>query len=294
MKCKICGNEKISVIYNGQIRDGGLEHYTNTNVKIYQCDCCKVIWHDPMIDLKQYYESTQYREQLEGTTDESTFYRLHDKETLYKLQYTGTEIFRNKIVADIGCGCGAFLDYINGVASKVIAIEPSEYYRNIMDKKGFYTYSYATNAMEKWGEKIDIITSFDVIEHVKNPQIFLNECRELLIDGGGAIIGTPTDAPIMRTLLGEIYERKLLFSTQHLWIFSEESLRKIAKKAGFSYIEIKYFQRYGIGNLLGWLGEKRAGSEIKNSFLTETLDSTWKKECEALRLSDYMVLYATK
>jgi len=36
MKCKICGNEKISVVYNGKIRDGMLEHYTDSDVEIYK------------------------------------------------------------------------------------------------------------------------------------------------------------------------------------------------------------------------------------------------------------------
>ncbi|MDD6155445.1 MAG: class I SAM-dependent methyltransferase [Lachnospiraceae bacterium] len=294
MICKICGGKEISIIFDGQIRDGGLDNYTKENIQMFQCNCCKVIWHDSMMNLNQYYESTEYRESLEGTTDEETFYRLHDKETLSKLQYTGTEVFRNKTTADIGCGCGAFLDYVNGVASKVIAIEPSKYYRNIMDRKGFYTYPYAENAIEEWREKVDVITSFDVIEHVENPQTFLCECKELLKSGGTAIIGTPTDAPIMRELLGPIYEKKLLFSTQHLWIFSEDSLQKMARYAGFSSVQVKYFQRYGIGNLLGWIRERRAGSSIESSFLTDTMDAVWRKESEAQGLSDYIVLYVTK
>ena len=83
---------------------------------------------------------------MEGSSEEEKFYELHDKETLDKLNYTGTTIFRNKIVADIGCGCGAFLDYISGVAREVVAVEPSLKYRNIMIKKGFNAYAYAEEA----------------------------------------------------------------------------------------------------------------------------------------------------
>lgn len=294
MKCKICGNEKISVIYNGKIRDGKLEHYTDINVKMYQCGKCKVIWHDPIMNLEEYYESVEYRKSLEGATDEKTFYRLHDKETLDKFMYTGTEIYRDKIVTDIGCGCGAFLDYINGVASSVIAIEPSEVYRKIMDKKGFITYPYATDALNSWRNKVDVITSFDVIEHVETPQDFLKECNELLVDGGTAIIGTPTDAPVMRELLGTIYEKKILFSTQHLWIFSEDSLRKMAEEVGFSSVEIKYYQRYGIGNMLGWIKDKEAGSTIESKLISSALDAIWRTDCESRNISDYIVLYARK
>lgn len=163
-----------------------------------------------------------------------------------------------------------------------------------MDRKGFYTYPYAAEALKKWKNKVDVVTSFDVIEHVEKPQDFLKECKDLLKEGGTAIIGTPTDAPIMRALLGTIYEKKILFSTQHLWIFSEESLRTMAEETGFSYIEIKYYQRYGIANMLGWIKEKKPGTEIPDSAVSGVLDAVWKKDCEMHGNSDYIVLYAHK
>ena len=81
-----------------------------------------------------------------------------------------------------------------------------------MKSKGYHTYAYAKDAKTDWKNKIDIITSFDVIEHVKDPRIYLKEVFELLSEDGQAIIGTPTDAPIMRRLLGKIYEMKLLWT----------------------------------------------------------------------------------
>lgn len=99
-------------------------------------------------------QNQDYRKALEGTLEEEEFYYLHDKDNLDKLQYTGTQIFRNSSVADIGCGCGAFLDFVKGVADKIIAIEPSETYRKVMTKKGFDTYAYAKDATSVWGETL--------------------------------------------------------------------------------------------------------------------------------------------
>lgn len=295
MKCKICGSENTDIIYNDLIRDGGLGQYTKKPIKIFQCKNCDVIWHDNEIaDVKEYYETEEYRNELEGSSEEEKFYELHDKETLDKLNYTGTTIFRNKVVADIGCGCGAFLDYISGVAREVVAVEPSLKYRNIMSRKGFSTYSYADEAKKLYANKIDIITSFDVIEHVQSPESFIKDVYDLLTVGGKAIIGTPTDAPIMRSLLGKDYEKKLLFSTQHLWILSEKNLRMISEKCGFKNIDIKYYQRYGIDNMLGWLKEKEPKSEIKQKFITETLNNVWKAQLVDNRLADYIVLYLEK
>lgn len=295
MTCKLCKSKYIEATYKGLIRDGGLGKYTNEPVTMWKCNDCGVIWHESLINnLNEYYESQEYRDSLEGGSEDTLFYKLHDKETLNKFQYTGTEIFRGKIISDIGCGCGAFLDFLQGVVKNIVAIEPSEIYRQIMRKKGFETYAYIEEAKSNWSNKIDIITSFDVIEHVEEPKDFMKDIYDLLSDGGQAIIGTPTEAPIMRKLLGEIYEKKLLFSTQHIWIFSEKNLRKMAIEIGFKKVEIKYFQRYGIGNLLGWLREKEPCSDIEDMAIFQTLDAVWKSECSENEIADYIVLYVHK
>lgn len=296
MQCKICNGKDIKVIYNGLIRNGGLGKYTKEPVKMYQCADCDVIWHEKVLDIKEYYESQEYRKSLEGTSEEKDFYRLHDKETLDKLQYTGTTIFRDKIVADIGCGCGAFLDYLKGVASEIIAIEPSQTYRTIMERKQFRIYPYAEDMkIEKkfWG-KVDVATSFDVIEHVESPFDFLKDIYGMLKKGGQAIIGTPTDAPIMRNLLGDVYEKKQLFSTQHLWVLGDKNLKYMAEQLGFSKIYFKWFQRYGIGNMLGWLRDKTQGSAVTDSWVSVTLDGVWRNQLVEKGLADYIVLYLTK
>lgn len=295
MECSLCGSKIIKNIYDGKIRNGGLGRYTDKNVKIYQCCHCGVIWHEDILnDLQQYYESEKYRQSLEGTSEENDFYEKHDHETLEKFQYTGTDIFRGKVVADIGCGCGAFLDFLKGVSASAVAVEPSESYRKVMKRKGFFTYAYAKEAISDWEGKIDIATSFDVIEHVSEPKEFIFDIYRLLKKGGKTIIGTPTEAPIMRKLLGETYERKLLFSTQHLWIFSEKNLKHIAQNTGFEKIEIKYYQRYSLNNLLGWLRDKEPCSDIYEDFITPTLNAVWKKECSEHSLADYIVMYLTK
>lgn len=294
MKCKICESENIGIAYGGVIRDGGLGKYTKDEVTMWQCSECGVIWHGPIKNTQNYYESEKYRCSLEGTSEEEDFYRLHDKEIYDKFTYTGTDIFRNKSVADIGCGCGAFLDFLKGVASDIIAVEPSQKYRSIMDRKGYYTYAYLKDAICEWEGKVDVVTSFDVIEHVENPIDFLKECYQLLSKGGEAVIGTPTDAPMMRSLLGEIYERQLLFSTQHLWVFTEKNLKMMAEYAGYSEISVKYFQRYGIQNLLGWVREKTPKADLHETWVSDTLDKVWRAEAESQGMADYIVLSLKK
>lgn len=295
MQCKFCGSNEVLIIYDGMIRNGGLGQYTKKSIPVFQCNSCGIIWHENQFaDMNNYYESKEYRQSLEGGTEEALFYELHDKETLDKLRYTGTDIFRGKTVADIGCGAGAFLDFIVGVAKKVVAVEPSQFYRDIMERKGFSVYAYADYALKEYRDGVDVITSFDVIEHVDNPRSFIENIYELLVKGGRAIVGTPTDAPVMRSLLGEVYEKKLLFSTQHIWIFSEKNLRLLAEEQGFKNISFKYFQRYGIGNMLGWVKDKKPGTAVEDEFITAALDGVWRGQLSDKKLADYIVMYLEK
>lgn len=295
MKCQICGHNESLLVYSGPIRDGGIGRYTDFDVPMHQCRACGAIWHEAVhSNLEQYYTSEAYRQELEHSSSEENFYRLHDGETLDKLRYTGTEIFRRKTVADLGCGAGAFLDMISGAAKTTIGIEPSQTYRNVLKGKGYETYAYAAEALEDFSGRVDVLTSFDVIEHVARPLSFLRDIHALLTPGGQAIIGTPTDAPVMRSLLGQVYEKALLFSTQHLWIFSQESLRQLAEQAGFQTVGFRYFQRYGLGNALSWLQHQQPKGKAHYDFISETMDGVWKQELEAKGLSDYIVLYAEK
>ncbi len=292
--CRICGSSNVGITYDGIIRDGGLGKYTSFPVKMRKCEDCDAIWHDKILNTNEYYTSTDYRLSLENTTEEKDFYKLHDKENLDKFKYTGTEIFRGKTVADVGCGCGSFLDFIKGAAKEVVAIEPSEYYRNIMKKKGFSVFPYTDEAYKKLGSVVDIVVSFDVIEHVDDPRDFLLQVYNLLNSGGRAIIGTPTETPVMRNLIGEDYERKLLFSTQHIWVLGEKNLKMMASDIGFHEIGFKYFQRYGLSNLIGWVRDREPKSEIQTQWITKALDDVYKAEIESLCMSDYIVFYGKK
>ena len=304
MQCKVCGSEHTRVIYNGEVRAGGVGVWTE-KTPVYQCDDCNVIWHENLYDdIKRFYEGTEYREQVNGSSDADCFYALHDGESADKFRYTGTKIFRGKVVADVGCGAGAWLDFVKGTAKESIGIEPSQVFRALIQRKGITAFPYAEDAKAVYRGKVDVVTSFDVIEHVENPDAFLGDIYELLAPGGEAIVGTPTDTPVMRNLLGEIYEKMILFTAQHLWVFSPRNMEIMAERAGFSDIKFKCFQTYDLTNLLAWLQYKKPLSiggnfgtpqkKVNYDFVTNTLNAVYKSELEKNFMGDYFVAYLKK
>lgn len=293
LECKICGSKNVTIIYDDFIRNGAVGKLTDKPYQMYQCLECKTIWHTLEAGQnKEYYESEQYREELESKSATEDYFSLHDKEVLEKLEYTGTDIYRNKIVMDIGAGGGSFLDFVYLVAKQTIAIEPSKIYRNDMSERGHIVYPYAKDAIAD-GKKADIIVSFDVIEHVDSPKEFMNEVYELLSDKGVAYIGTPTDAPVLRTMLGHSYEQ-FLFSYQHPWVLSTDSFEMIGREAGFDNIEIRQAQRYGLANAFTWLHEQRPMGHNQLDFIPRSLEDHYKRTCEELKQADYMICVAKK
>lgn len=292
MKCRICGCEETEVIYHGPIKTGLLDGYTAEDYDVYQCRKCKVIWnlagHEK---IREFYEDGEYRKRIDGNPEIDIYYRKYDREVLDKLELTGTDLFRNQVVADIGCGGGSFLDFVSGAAKEIVTIEPAKIYRKELQKK-YHAYPYAADAMESWQERCDIVTSFDVVEHAEDPREFIQDIFQLLKPGGKAVVGTPTDYPVLRRMLGDVFN-KFVFQVQHPWILSKPSLQIMFEEAGFSDIRIETKQKYGLGNLLAWLKEGKPRGDVKFDFISDTLDAAYKKEMGHLA-GEYLTVYAEK
>lgn len=295
MECKICGSKNIKVIYHGVLKTGLLSGWTEKEYDVFQCVECRTIWNDGYkdYDFSKFYESSEYRTRIESDISIDAYCDKYDKDVLDKLQMTGTGIFRNKVVADIGCGGGSFIDFVGGVASTSIAIEPSVTYREGLLKKGHKVYGYASEAKKDFDESVDVVTSFDVIEHVECPDNFLKDAYDLLRVGGTTIIGTPTDYPILRRMLGDTFDR-FIFQVQHPWVLSDDAMRLMAERIGFKNIRIKYKQKYGLGNLLSWLLDSTPRGDIKYDFIDETVDEAYKKSMSRKDVCEYIILYADK
>ncbi len=293
MQCAICGCEDVDVIYDGLIRDGRFGNWTKEKYKMYKCQNCETIWHDGLKnESKEYYETTAYRESIGDKQLVEDFYKAHDADVINKLNYIGTGGLRGKVVSDIGCGGGSLLDFISGVADSTVAIEPSMVYREAMKKRGHDTYAYVEDAINA-GVKADVALSFDVVEHVDDPISFMKGIYDLLKEDGIAIIGTPSDAPVLRKICGEYFE-KFYFRYAHPWIFSKKSFEMICKRAGFKEVEVKTTQLYGISNLINWVDNKKPMGDLRCDAIPKELEDIYRIVIEKNDLGDVIIAHLRK
>ncbi|MFA7083372.1 MAG: class I SAM-dependent methyltransferase [Arcobacteraceae bacterium] len=98
----------------------------------------------------------------------------------YSKHYKGT-------LADLGCGTAPYKEFFLEYADKYIGVD---WTNTLHDSKA----DIASNLNEKIklpNNYADTIVSLSVMEHLCEPQVFLNESYRILKDGGTIILGVP-------------------------------------------------------------------------------------------------------
>jgi len=71
----------------------------------------------------------------------------------------------------------------------------------------------------------DVVFSGEVLEHLDDPALLLAEAYRVLKSGGKFVLTTPNDEGII--------------SSEHVWFFEEDDIRKLYEEAGFKNLEFK-------------------------------------------------------
>jgi SAM-dependent methyltransferase len=138
---------------------------------------------------------------------------------------------------DFGCGLGHFLDLAYDFGYDVTGVEFNNYAIDYIKKR----YKYGIMAFDEFGksgkEEYDIITLFDVIEHLLDPVAVIAKTNEMLIENGILVISTTDSKSFISRMLGKRLE-DLRRISEHLYFFSRTNLSEILMKNGFEVLEI--------------------------------------------------------
>lgn len=89
-------------------------------------------------------------------------------------------------VLDVGCNTGELLDLARESGCRTAGVEYSSASREVLAGKGHDAYATLDDARGKY----DVITAFDLVEHLYDVPAFLQSCRERLAEDGRLVILT--------------------------------------------------------------------------------------------------------
>lgn len=289
--CILCHHARFETVYSGPIRVGKFDSLSERSFDHVRCLNCQAIRRtDIPEDLQKYYAEGDYRATVNDTTGVEAYYQWHDDEQAQRQALFGLSGFRGKVVADIGCGGGSFLDSIAGVARRLVAVELDKIFQASLASRGYTVFPSTTDAVAALRKEVDVAVSFDVLEHIPDPLHFLKEIHALLRPGSGRLfLCTPNADDVLLSALPEEYSR-FSYRVAHLWYFNAKSLVHLLEQAGFVDVKLMPHQRFGLGNFLGWLRDRTPQGALRPEYVTEAMDAVWRAELERTLRCD--ILYA--
>jgi SAM-dependent methyltransferase len=141
---------------------------------------------------------------------------------------------------ELGCGFGFVVDYTARVLGwQSDGIEPGGYGKIGASALGVsIDQKLLGQGSAADARHYDCIYASEVLEHLIDPDGFLNTCREHLSDRGVLIMTTPVAEYIQPdNQREEVYA--CLFPGEHKVIYSDAGLRSALSKAGFPYVQIE-------------------------------------------------------
>lgn len=136
----------------------------------------------------------------------------------------------NRLI-DVGCGIGHFAAVAAGRGWEVHGTEYTDEAIAICESKGIRMQKGVLDPANYPPGSFDVIASFEVIEHINNPNEELESFRAILRDGGAVYLTTPNFNSYSRRRLGPDWN--VIEYPEHLSYYTAASLTRLMKSHGF-------------------------------------------------------------
>src|SRR3989338_811238 len=240
--CNLCGANDYSVIYPARydlanpknimasFRSSADEILVDQLVK---CNRCGLQYLNPRLNQDLIIDA------YSSGTDETFVSQAPGREKTFAKSLDFIEKYcpaKGKIL-DIGTAGGSFLHVARQRGWKVRGCEPNRWLCQwAKDHYGLDVTPGTVWAMDVTENEFDVITLWDVLEHVPDPTKLLRECHRILKPGGLLVVNYPDIEASVSKVLG----RKWVFLLSvHLFYFTVPTILKVLEKNGFRLLRCK-------------------------------------------------------
>ncbi len=194
------------------------------------CDNCSLIFLNPVFkdnELNKYYINL-HQTQSVIVKNEAPFYRKIFTKGLLSIQ----QFKKKKNLIDIGCSSGFFLDIASNYGWNTFGIEYNKEKLLVDKKHKLFSQDIETLPKEI---KFDVVTMWDVFEHIKDGNDCLKKIKKKLNKKGLVFIQTPNVFSIAARILQE--KCNVFDGIEHVNLYNFDNINFIAKQNGFKVLK---------------------------------------------------------
>ncbi len=187
-------------------------------------------------------------------------------------------------VLDVGCAAGFFLKVAKENGWDAKGVEPNRW----LGEQGRKNYNvdifsgYFEDAKLE-DKSFDVVTMWDVIEHIPKPKEALKEANRVLKENGTLLVSTPDFSSVFAKMFGR---RWWFFLSHHLFYFTPKTMGNMLKDSGFEVVKTKlHFQTLEIGYMIKMVKHLSKGG------IVSSLCNGAMKVTDAVRLSKVKIPY---
>ncbi len=248
--CPICGKTEGKEWLRGSDRlHGRREQYLLT-----RCRACSLVWlSNPPCPSEMHLHYTPAYHSLISAAGQNSPNRWRDrKEAIAPYKQSGA-------LLDLGCSSGAFLESLKNEPWQLYGIEMSADEAKMAEaKSGAHVFVGNVPDAPFCSATFDVITCFDVLEHVYDPRQVMTKVAEWLKPGGIFYVLVPNIDSAEARVFGSYWHGLEL--PRHLFHYSPASLRFLAEIAGLQEVAIETCRNPAVGTSLRYIWDDVFGA----------------------------------
>lgn len=260
--CVLCKSKDV-VLWHDGTRD-------DKSAKVYKCKKCGLIFvssyftPDVICD-ELYVEGGMHTNNDDNMTIEErkNVYIEEDKRRADDIK----SFIEGKSVLDFGCSYGGFLDAAVKYAKSVVGCEIEEDAVEYCTDQG---YSIMRDIDEN-SDIYDVVVMSHVVEHLINPQSYLEKIVRHISQDGYLILEFPNADEALVNIYDSHAYKDFTYWTQHVCLYNEQTISILLDKIGFTVDEVKYIERYPLANHMYWLSRNKPGGHKIWDWMNDTV-----------------------
>jgi len=270
VNCNLCGANDAELIYVQKDRLMKLPG----SFCLVQCRQCGLLYLNPrptLEEIKRYYPEEYGPYNVTPEDEPSWINRLdHNYGYWKRARLVNRACPRGGRVLDVGCATGNFLNMLRRLGpwdlyGLDITPEASQYAR---ERYGIRTFTGVLADAGYPDAYFDVVTMWDVMEHVYDPTSTMNEVHRILKPGGLFLARVPNVSTWDARLFGPYWVG--LDAPRHLYVFSPTTFNGLLHKAGFSVRKMRSlilgYPPFAL-SVRFWLDEKLHNESLKRALL---------------------------